>query len=413
MTSRLRRTARMLALAAAVAFASPVHPAHGSSALESRFREAEARFAAGEVAAAQDALERLAESGDEATAIRAFLRLGEIDGVLAKRSGEEHLKRLVARYKGVVERYPAGEEAQKALYRLGLIHQDEFKDPEAAAAFYKRAIADYPDNQYAANAYMRLARIQENDLKDYDEALYTLNKCASDFHKFQVGVDARFAVIALLRDKVADEARAIDAMRSFLDAYPDVEKSPEVHANLADALLKAGRFDEGVAALRDFAAKFPENPRAVEGLYRIAKLHGERRDYAAEADAYAEFVKRFPKSPDAARAAFEIGEVHAKNLIDYKRKMVEVRDRDGKKVDERVMYKLVRGSYRTAVDKYLDAYRDYGATPWGRKAALAAAEVYLTALREKQNAEPVLKSLADRHANTEEGRLAAARLKEM
>lgn len=411
MKTTLRRRAAALAAAFAIALAGA--PAHATAEIESRFEEIEGRFAAGDVAAAQSALERLSESADEAVAIRAYLRLGEMDGVLAKRSGEEHLKQLVARYKTVVERYPSSAEAQKALYRLGLIHQTEFKDPEVAADFYKRAISDFADSEYSANAYMKLAEIQENDLKDLNEALYTLGKCASDFHKFQVGVDARLRMIALLRDKIADEGKTIDAMRAFLDAYPDVERSPDVHRELADLLLKAGRFDEGVAALRDFAAKFPDNPRAIEGFYRIAKLHGERREYAKEAEAYAEFVKRFPKTPEAARAAFEIGEVHAKNLVEYKRKMVDVRDGDGKKIDERVMYKLVRGSYRTAIDKYLDAYRDYGTSAWGRKACLAAADVYLTALREKQGAEPILKSLADGQPNTEEGKAAAERLKSL
>ncbi len=78
--------------------------------------------------------------------------------------------------------------------------------------------------------------------------------------------------------------------------------SPEAEYQAAFNLLKAGKYDEAAAALRDFLARYPQHELASNAMYWLGEAHYVRRDYPAALAAFEGMIREYPgarKAPDA------------------------------------------------------------------------------------------------------------------
>lgn len=79
---------------------------------------------------------------------------------------------------------------------------------------------------------------------------------------------------------------------------PAAAERPEVLYGRAFDALKASKFPEALAGMRDFLLKHPSHPLADNAQYWLAQTHYVTRDYGQAIDAFAAFIAR---SPDASR----------------------------------------------------------------------------------------------------------------
>jgi tol-pal system protein YbgF len=78
--------------------------------------------------------------------------------------------------------------------------------------------------------------------------------------------------------------------------------SPEAEYQAAFNLLKAGKYDEAAAALRDFLARYPQHELASNAMYWLGEAHYVRRDYPAALAAFEGMIREYSgarKAPDA------------------------------------------------------------------------------------------------------------------
>nr|MBS0036768.1 tetratricopeptide repeat protein [Saprospiraceae bacterium] len=67
-------------------------------------------------------------------------------------------------YEKVVKKHPDGIRADHALYRLGVMWEEELGDPQKASEYYEVIFLDYPDSRFSANARDRYRSIRDNTL---------------------------------------------------------------------------------------------------------------------------------------------------------------------------------------------------------------------------------------------------------
>lgn len=161
-----------------------------------------------------------------------------------------------------------------------------------------------------------LRRLREEQPKAAEAAL-ALEVLGDTFAREQGGEEARRQALAAYERFLAESAGharagdvllkvvavqqaagrwqpALDALRSFVERFPQAPQAGEVRFQAGEALLALGRFDEARAAYGAFLGAHPSHPRFVEAQDRIATSWIDQGALLAEA----------PASLDAALAAW-------------------------------------------------------------------------------------------------------------
>ncbi len=146
---------------------------------------------------------------------------------------------------------------------------------------------------------------------------------------------------ARIRDEELQQVeRAIPIYRQVVETWPSDRYTRQA---LADALRRAGRWEELAAERRAEAAELGDGPAATRALREAAALLAERLDHPAEAAAiYRDLCDRDPDDADSlaalaealGRAGDKVGAIEALER--------EVAARDGAELAESALYRLAR-----------------------------------------------------------------------
>lgn len=171
--------------------------------------------------------------------------------------------------KAYVEQYPGTERTDDALFYLGEAYLNQ-KDYALASGQFDRLIRDFPQSSFQPDALFYLARCDDLDsrpaLLDQTETNRALDRYKqfldlypNDAHAAEANERRR-----ALRDRLAEkrfkngrlyaklkQPKAAEIyLQSVLDDYADSRWAGDAALLLADVLLKEGKRDEAIAALR-------------------------------------------------------------------------------------------------------------------------------------------------------------------
>jgi len=97
-----------------------------------------------------------------------------------------------------------------------------------------------------------------------------------------------------------DEGNGAKALEAFSKAAAARPNDPRAKFNLADALYKAGKFDEAKAIYEGLASD-ARSPLAVPARYNLGNTHFQKRDFADAVKAYRDALRLSPHEADARR----------------------------------------------------------------------------------------------------------------
>jgi Ca-activated chloride channel family protein len=97
-----------------------------------------------------------------------------------------------------------------------------------------------------------------------------------------------------------DEGNGAKAVEAFSKAAAARPNDPRAKFNLADALYKAGKFDEAKAIYESLATD-ARSPLALAARYNLGNTHFQKRDFADAVKAYREALRLSPHDADARR----------------------------------------------------------------------------------------------------------------
>jgi outer membrane protein assembly factor BamD len=195
--------------------------------------------------------------------------------------------------KAFVEAYPGTDRTDDALYFLGDAYF-HMKDYALASGQFDRLVRDFPASVYEADARFMLARC--DDLQSHDAMLdqTETDRAISRYREFleahpdHARVPEATARVAALRDKLAEKRfkngrlyakirqheSAERYFREVLSTYPESKWAADAALALAESLVKRGRREEALDALRQIPPglaraetqrKIDERRRALEG----------------------------------------------------------------------------------------------------------------------------------------------------
>jgi outer membrane protein assembly factor BamD len=190
-------------------------------------------------------------------------------------------------FKAYVEQYPGTDRTDDALYYLGLAYF-KTKDYALASTQFDRLTRDFPQSPYQPDAMFYLARCDDLDSRpapldqtETQRAIDRYKQFLDTYPDHAHAAEARQRTQAL-RDRLAEkhfrngrlyaklnqrQAAAI-YLRELIEEYPESRWAGDAALLLADVLLKLGRKDEAIEALRKVPpAATPEvRSRAAEQL---------------------------------------------------------------------------------------------------------------------------------------------------
>jgi len=147
---------------------------------------------------------------------------GDTLGVLASGSKRDRvnadLRRAIAAYRQVVERFRMGDTAGKALLRIGTIYSKYLKDEDKAVAAFQELLENYPGSKEAVGALFEVGAYQMKK-GNYRQAIQFYQKFAFNYPQDPKVQDAMAAII---RCHIATKAwgKALDACKSYLNRFP-------------------------------------------------------------------------------------------------------------------------------------------------------------------------------------------------
>lgn len=236
---------------------------------------------------------RLAEIDyrEEEAAMRAAYEAGEGDAV----PPGDRYPRAVARFRELVDRFPAAPQALPAFYNLGYLYAEE-GDGELSTWAYGEVLARDPRSPYADEIHMRLAeaafdagRVEEaiphytavvrGAKPEYaDKALYKLGWCFFNLEDYSGAVDSFSRVLGrgeaspedLRRETLVILAKALlewgglGPLTSYLGNRPEAAPyGPTLHRLLGELYADSSRYREAVAVYAAGVEAYPEAPECL------------------------------------------------------------------------------------------------------------------------------------------------------
>jgi TolA-binding protein len=210
-------------------------------------------------------------------------------------------KEAAEEYKVYLEKFPDGQHAKTAQYRLGEAAYAA-KDYPAALEAFDKVLAGNPDP-----ATQQLASLSKG------EVLYFLKQPADSalllepLAKAETPPEIRARALYYLGKVNADNNNtdaAVKAFKTLIEALPDSPFVPFAHYQLAFALLARNEFESAAVEFSAVAASKADADLRLEARFRAAETYDKIGWFGAAVGAYEQLQKEFPESPYAQRAEY-------------------------------------------------------------------------------------------------------------
>jgi ferric-dicitrate binding protein FerR (iron transport regulator) len=189
----------------------------------------------------------------------------------------------------------AGREAERTLDQAGELRR---RDPRRALAMYRRMLA--AGGPLAEIAQYEIGVIEDEDLRDPRQAVVTWDRYRTRYPGGLLRTEADLSVIEAL-SRTGERGRALAEAREFLTRHPNSERRSEV-ARLAGDLTRERGDCAGAIALYDQAlSSRPATDDADDASFHRAACLGRAGDARGSAG-LREYLKRFPLGRHAGEA---------------------------------------------------------------------------------------------------------------
>ena len=194
----------------------------------------------------------------------------------------------------------AGREAERTLDQAGELRR---RDPQRALAMYRRMLAG--GGPLAEIAQYEIGVIEDEDLRNPRQAVATWDRYRTRYPGGLLRTEADLSVIEAL-SRVGEQGRALTEARDFLQRHPNSERRSEV-ARLAGDLTRERGDCAGAVALYDQAlSSRPATDDADDASFHRAACLARAGDARGSAG-LREYLKRFPLGRHAGQAQRLLG----------------------------------------------------------------------------------------------------------
>ncbi len=204
-----------------------------------------------------------------------------------------------AKYKGD----PMGENLPVVIGSMFLGPNPKAHDPVKAIQYFQEAMTIYPKSQYAKLILPQQASALV-ELKQFDKALDIFKKFLTTNPAKDLAAVAEFgmAVIQQQTNKVEDAIKGFITVR---DKYGDTPQGQQSSFYVGHLLVQKGDAKGAIPELKNFMAKYPQDPLVPTALYEMAQSQAATGDKAGALASYEKLGTDYPKSETAPFSYFQ------------------------------------------------------------------------------------------------------------
>jgi TolA-binding protein len=326
---------------------------------ESRFRSGECCYSLGEFEEGMDIFTRLSKETGDSEKLPA-VKLKIVEGILLSGNTDEAIKE----YEDIIEDYTKTEHSARALYQLGIIHQEKFGDLKKAKEMFDSCKTESPRSEIAQEALSRSANISkveeyqkelsEAETEKHGRALFLLAELyltkmnqpdsalteylalADNYPESEYAAQSLYAAAWILDNIKKDAAQAKEMYQRILTEYPATDYSepaadflglshesiqvdtPEREYIEAERmLLEYENVDSALLLYNAIIERFPQSSYAGEAAYAVAWIteHYANPGDSTVALAYQKVIDQYPNSEQADAARIKLGHAPKKQAL--------------------------------------------------------------------------------------------------
>ena len=297
--------------------------------------------------------------------------------------------------------YPEDDKITTVLYRQAFSLEKTGKYKEAFP-LYQRIFIDFPDDPLAGSALSRMKEIRK-EFK-YPVRLYTTKqryiraeklarteKSRYAIREFrilsgvrgEIGEDSLFS-LASLYSRLRKRDDAVKNFEWFVKKYPASPKIPEAYYEIGKIYWNIGPVSQAKHHLKKLIHQYPRSEWSEAGLFILARIDEEEKNYEGAVDHYTRLMKNFPGGKFYGESQWRRGWVHYlsgayKDAYQDFEKVLGNTDLE-RDVRVKLLYWLGRSAEKgdekeDAVSIYKKLYQDYPFTYYGYAAEKRLAKV--------------------------------------
>lgn len=207
-----------------------------------------------------------------------------------------------------VDSYPVEEQAPLEQSAPPLSEASEPPQPAAPAGTTREA-AIFNQNQQLQQEIAELRGMVE----ELNHQVKQLQQQRLDDY---TNIDRRLSAMSGGAAAPADAAPADGGQSSAAEAPAEAGAAPvstgdeQSDYTAAAGLVKAKRYDDALAAFRQYLAKYPDGERAPNAYFWQGEIYAVKGSYEQARNAYAKLLERFPKHTKVPDAMYKVGKVY-------------------------------------------------------------------------------------------------------
>lgn len=200
----------------------------------------------------------------------------------------------IASARRLVESFPDSEQADDALYLLGVLY-DRMGDQIQASTAFRQVITRYPESEHVPTALLALCNRRENADSDHNQWLIVeMSRALSQMDLAQR--DRFLYELGWLLLKNGQKNRARQSFETLCQEYPQSPFVQEAALQVAESWLGDGKPDTARPWLQRVIDAGPDSQLVARASYHLAKLAFEEKNYDQAIRQYDRICQRFPES---------------------------------------------------------------------------------------------------------------------
>ena len=152
-----------------------------------------------------------------------FISCSEQMNPLLKKANEEWIQgrnhSAIEMFNEVLKKYPAGTQAEEALFRLGEIHHFSLNNSTRALIYFQEVLQMNRKGPFSYPAQKHIAEIAEFGLKDYDQAIIEYQNLINRYKNENESSDHQYRIASIYYKKQNYE-QALVELNILLENYP-------------------------------------------------------------------------------------------------------------------------------------------------------------------------------------------------
>ena len=181
----------------------------------------------------------------------------------------------VEMFKSILKKYPSGQFAEEALFRLGEIYHFSLNNSTQAISYFQEVMQLNRNSPFSSGSQKYIAEIMEFSFKEYDQAIIEYQKLIYMFDEPEKNSGHQYR-IASIYIKKQNYKQALAEFEILLTDYPESSRNEVAQFRILEILYTLNRCPEIPEYYNNFVSSYSNSKYSGEMKFIIASCLEEK-----------------------------------------------------------------------------------------------------------------------------------------